>query len=104
MTHASTKPEKKLTRRQQDVLMLVYQFRFLDRTHVQTLLSHKDKKTINMWLRNLKERDYLEWSYSKKFIENTKPAVYYAGLGAIRYLKTRDDVHENVIRSLYKDG
>jgi hypothetical protein len=104
MASAGTKTPKKLTKRQQDILMLVYKFRFLDRTHVQALLGHKDKKTINMWLRDLKERNYLEWSYSKKFIENTKPAVYYSSLGAIRYLKTREDVNENILRSLYRDG
>jgi hypothetical protein len=96
--------QQKITKRQQDILMLVYLFRFLNRTQIQTLLRHKDKKTINMWLRDLKEKNYLEWSYSKKFIENTKPAVYFSGLGAVRYLKTRSDVNENSVRSLYRDG
>lgn len=104
MANVGAKTPKKLTKRQQDVLMLVYQFRFVDRTQVQALLGHKDKKTINMWLRDLKAREYLEWNYSKKFIENTKPAVYYAGLGAIRFLKGREDVSENIVRSLYRDG
>ena len=78
----------KLTRKQQEILKLLYRFRFLNRIQIQTFLGHKDPKTINLWLRSLRAKSYVEWIYSTHFAEKTKPAVYYLGLNGVRYLRT----------------
>lgn len=78
----------KLTKKQQEILRLLYSFRFLNRIQIQAFLGHKDPKTINLWLRDLRAKGYVEWIYSTHFAEKTKPAVYYLGLNGVRYLRT----------------
>lgn len=76
-----------ITNKQKEILALLYKYRFLNRIQIQALLNHKDKKTINVWLRDLKDKQYVEWIYSTHFAEKTKPAVYYIGLNGVRWLK-----------------
>lgn len=76
-----------ITNKQQEILQLLYKYRFLNRIQIQALLNHKDKKTVNLWLRDLKTKQYIEWIYSTHFAEKTKPAVYYIGLNGVRWLK-----------------
>lgn len=77
----------KITKKQQAILKLLYRFRFLNRIQIQALMGHKDPKTINLWLRDLRAKGYVEWIYSTHFAEKTKPAVYYLGLNGVRYLR-----------------
>jgi hypothetical protein len=78
----------KLTPKQHEILKLLYTYRFLNRIQIQAFLKHKDYKTINLWLKDLREKEYVVWIYSTDFAKKTKPAVYYLGLNGIRYLKT----------------
>jgi len=64
-----------ITSRQQAILRLLYQYRFLSRIQIQALMNHKDYKTINVWLKDLREKEYVTWIYSTDFIEKTKPAI-----------------------------
>jgi hypothetical protein len=96
----------KLTKKQQEILRLLYNFRFLNRIQVQALLKHKDPKTINLWLRDLRAKGYAEWIYSTHFAEKTKPAIYYLGLNGVRYLRTltrksKDDDGKVVVSPSY---
>ena len=77
----------KITKKQQAILKLLYRFRFLNRIQIQTFLGHKDPKTINMWLRDLRAKGHVEWIYSTHFAEKTKPAIYYLALSGVRYLR-----------------
>lgn len=77
----------KLTKKQQVILRLLYRYRFLNRIQIQALMGHKDPKTINLWLRDLRAKGYVEWIYSTHFAEKTKPAVYYLGLNGVRHLR-----------------
>lgn len=43
----------KITYKQKTILGLLYTHRFLTRIQIQTFLNHKDKKTINLWLKDL---------------------------------------------------
>ena len=59
-------------------------------------MKHKDYKTINLWLKDLREKEYATWIYSTHFAEKTKPAIYYLGLNSVCYLrsltrKSKDD-------------
>ncbi len=93
-----------ITPKQQEIIKLTLQYRFINTKQIQSFLKHKDKKTINIWLKDLREKRYLEWDYSTKFGENTKPAVYHTGTNGIRFLKTQDDYSMAVIQQLYRDG
>src|SRR3989344_2703072 len=92
-----------ITPKQKEIIKLHYQYRFINTKQIQSFLKHKDKKTINVWLKDLREKHYLEWSYSTKFGENTKPAIYHTGINGIRYLKTQSDYAMDVIQKLYRD-
>jgi hypothetical protein len=92
-----------ITNQQQAILSLVYSYRFLNRIQIQAFLHHKNKKTINTWLPDLVEKEYLKRIYSRGFSENTKPAIYYLGLNGIRYLKTLDDTSPSELRKRYRD-
>ena len=85
----------KITKKQQVILKLLYRFRFLNRIQIQALMRHKDPKTINLWLRDLRAKGYVEWIYSTHFAEKTKPAVYYLGLNGVRCLRKLTEAHHN---------
>lgn len=69
-----------ITKKQQTILLLISHFRFLDRTQIQKYLKHKDEARSNAWLKDLIEKEYIGRLYTRKFPENTKPAVYYIRL------------------------
>jgi hypothetical protein len=79
----------KLTNKQREIVKLLYNHRFLNRIQIQALLKHKDYKRINVWLKYLRENNYVEWIYSTDFAEKTKPAVYYLKLNGIRFLRSQ---------------
>lgn len=58
-------------------------------------MNHKDRKTINLWLRDLREKEYVQWIYSTHFAEKTKPAVYFIGLNGVRWLKQQTTTNED---------
>lgn len=95
----------KITSKQQAIIQLLYKHRFLDRTHIQALLHHKDKRRIFAWLKDLREKEYIEWIYDKNdFANKTKPAVYYLGLNGIRYLRTLNEYPSTELRKRYKES
>lgn len=79
----------RITNKQQEILELLYQYRFLNRIQIQVLMGHKDKKRISAWLKDLRENHYIEWIYNPDhFAEKTKPAIYFIAINGVRYLKT----------------
>lgn len=66
-------------------------------------MGHKDYKTINLWLRDLRGKHYVEWIYSTDFLEKTKPGIYYLALNGIRLLKTTDDYPVKELRKRYRE-
>lgn len=66
-----------ITEKQKEIVNLVFQYRFINRHQIQRYLNHKDAKRINTWLKDLVEKKYLGRIYSRKLLENTKPAIYF---------------------------
>ena len=66
-------------------------------------MKHKDKKTINLWLKDLTEKRYVNRIYSDHFLEKTKPAIYYLGINGIRHLKTADEYPIEELRKRYRE-
>ena len=93
----------KLTTKQAEILKLLYKYRYLDRIQIQKTLQHKDKRRILAWLKDLRDKHYVEWIYSTDFIEKTKPAIYYLGINGIRHLKALDEYPIEEVRKRYKD-
>jgi hypothetical protein len=92
-----------ITTRQQDILKLLYQFRFLTRIQIQAFLNHKDHKTINLWLKDLREKQYVCWIYSTDYGEINKAAIYFIGINGIRWLKSLSTSSPELLRNLYRE-
>jgi hypothetical protein len=92
-----------ITTKQQDIIKLIYRYRFLDRIQIQTLMGHKNKSLVSIWLKDLREKQYLEWIYSTDFTEKTKPAIYYLNLNGIRYLKSTEEFPVEELRKRYRE-
>lgn len=95
----------KITNQQQAIIQLLYKHRFLDRTQIQALLQHKDKRRIIAWLKDLRDKEYVTWIYDgTDFANKTKPAVYYLNLNGIRYLRTLNEYPPTELRKRYKES
>lgn len=92
-----------ITNKQQEILKTLYRYRFLNRIQIQALLHHKDYKTINLWLKDLKEKEFVMRIYSTDFMEKNKPAVYYLGLNGIRWLRANGDYPDKALRQRYRE-
>jgi len=92
-----------ITKSQKQIIYQVYRFRFLSRIHIQIFLNHKNPSTIKLWLKDLTEKNYLNRIYSKKFNENTKPAIYYINTNGIRLIKTQQDLSKEQLQKLYHE-
>jgi Replication-relaxation len=93
-----------ITIKQQDILKLLYKYRSANRIQLQEFMGHKNKRRIAEWLKDLREKRYVEWIYSTDFAEKTKPAIYYLGLNGVRYLKTVDEYPPVEVRKRYRES
>lgn len=78
------KPSKKQT----EILILLYRFRFLNRHQIQTILSHKYRSRVLSWLNELVEQKYITAYYDKKLA--ALPTVYCLDNEGRKYLKSLD--------------
>lgn len=101
-----------ITNKQMDIVDLVYKFRFVNRKQIQQVMKHKDPKRINTWLKDLVEKKYLGRIYSKKLLENTKPAIYYLdtngilwvrGNKGIEYRHPNEELDFKSVKKFYED-
>ncbi len=67
-------------------------------------MGHKNRKTIAVWLSDLRDKHYAEWIYSTDFTEKTKPAIYYLGINGIRYLRSTGEYPVEEVRKRYKEA
>lgn len=93
-----------ITSKQQAILKLLYKYRFLNRIQVQKLLNHKDKRRIISWLKDLREKEYIDWHYdATNFTAKSQPAIYYLSLNGIRYLRSLNLYPTQELRKRYKE-
>ena len=92
-----------ITKKQESIITLIFRFRFLNRIQIQKLLNHKDYKTINDWLRDLTEKEYIYRIYDPRHAGNTKPAIYYTTKNGIAYIKFQNGGDAKVVQKLYRE-
>lgn len=93
-----------LTPKQQAILKLLYKYRFLNRIQIQTLLKHKDKRRIISWLKDLRDKQYVDWHYNANdFIAKSQPGIYYLSLNGIRYLRSLNTYLNEKLRKRYRE-
>lgn len=93
-----------ITKQQQSILRHIYRFRFLNRTHIQTLLNHKTHNRINYWLKDLTDKNYLGKLQNNHTNIQTTPTTYYVSKNGIKYLKTQPDCKKEYIYRIYTDN
>lgn len=92
-----------ITTKQQEILLLLYKFRFLNRPQIQTLLHHKNTKNINTWLQDLTQKNYLGKIINNTTKLNTTPYKYYISTNGIKFLKTQSICKGEYLTKLYKE-
>ena len=93
-----------LTTKQSEILKLLYTYRYLTRPQLQTLLNHKDKRRIISWLKDLRDKQYIDWKYNANdFIAKTQPAIYYLSPNGIRHLRATGNYPNTELKKRHKD-
>lgn len=94
-----------ITTKQQAILKHLYRYRFLNRIQIQAQMGHKNNRRIAEWLKDLRNKQYVEWIYDgDNFVEKTKPAIYYLGLNGIRYLRALEEYPPEELRKRYRES
>lgn len=87
------------TDKQQDILKLLYRFRFLKRSQIQRLLNHKDYKTINLWLKDLIEKEYIQ----KRDIKFPYKIAYHLAPNGISYFRKELKHESKLLQKYYRE-
>jgi len=96
--------QSNITNKQQEVLTLIPRFRFLDRTHIQSFLKHKDKKRINSWLKDLTKKEYLQRTYDNTIVgKNRRAAIFSLDNNGVGFVKGLGIYDASFIHKLYWD-
>jgi hypothetical protein len=90
-----------LTKKQLEILTLLYRFRFLNRSQIQKLLNHKKISCINLWLKDLYGKKIIGRNYSNKLGDNIKPAIYYLKTKSKSYLKDQLEKDDKLMKRIY---
>jgi hypothetical protein len=88
-----------ITDKQQDILKLLYRFRFLKRSQIQQLLNHKDYKTINLWLKDLIEKEYIQ----NRDIKFPYKIAYHLAPNGISYFKKELEYESKLLQKYYRE-
>ncbi|MFA7253333.1 MAG: replication-relaxation family protein [Patescibacteria group bacterium] len=75
-----------ITTKQEEILTLIYKYKFLNRIQIQSFLKHKDHRRINSWLKDLSEKEYLKRIWSNGYAERTRPSIYYLAHNSLNFL------------------
>lgn len=96
---------EKITQKEKQLLFYLYQFRFLHTQQLQKLFNHKNPKRIQQWLKDLKDKGYIQrQDYKNTFENHTKPAIYFLTLKARRRLKNEETYDIEALDKLYKES
>jgi len=94
-----------ITNKQLNILMLLYRFRFLNTNQIKLLMKHKEPQQIQEWLKDLKQKQYIESDYKRSKREyNTKPAVYHLMPASREILKKQETCNILALKRVYKEG
>jgi len=92
-----------ITPQQQQILSLIYRFRFLDRQQIQQFMNHKNHKRILLWLNDLNEKKLIKTVETKSVIHNAKAKIYYLTKNVIPILASQDIIDKSLLQKLYRE-
>ncbi len=104
MTNKQTPKLPSITKKQKEILLYLYKFRFLNTHQIQKLLNHKNPNRTLTWIKDLIEKKYINRHYDRKsFEDNTKPAIYYLGAKARYFLKSEKNLDLQQLEYIYSE-
>lgn len=109
MTSMTNPMPRKLTKQQLDILVLIYQFRFVTTRHIQLKLGNKQLQQTQRRLNILVRDGYIGRNYTSKDRLNGRYASYYLtnlGIKTLRQQTGEDNslhLNDSVLHALYKD-
>ena len=93
-----------ITDKQTQILLSLYKFRFLTTHHFQRLLNHKNPKRIQIWLKDLKDKQYITTlPTTNTFTDNAKPYIYHLATKARHILKNHTTCDLSILDKIYKE-
>ncbi len=93
-----------ITPKQQTIIQLIYRYRFLERKQIQAFLGHTDKRRVSAWLKELREKQFIDWLHESNAPgHESKPAIYFLSINGIRLLRQFEDYPEEELRKRYKE-
>lgn len=91
----------KLKDRQLQILMLLYRFRFLNRTQIQKLLNHKNHTLVIHWLNELVKTKHIVSEFKRQL--GNVPTVYFLGTSGRKELLKRVDIKQKLLKRVYQE-
>lgn len=92
-----------LTPKLQEIISLIYRFRFINRIQLQEILEHKDPSRINKWIAVLTKNDYVGRIYEPIQGKNKIPSIYYLKKKGIGYIRKVKHLNNPYINKLYRE-
>src|SRR5687768_9303547 len=93
----------KITKKQNQIILLLYKFRFLTIKQIQKILSHKDAKNIKKWLRDLREKKYITLAQIVNPNDVTKPYIFCLDTKSKLIIKNLEKINESFLDRLHKE-
>jgi len=90
-----------LTKKQLEILIYLYRFRFLNRSQIQKLLNHKKISRTNCWLKDLYNKKIIGRNYSNRLGDNIMPAIYYLKTKSKSYLGDQIEKDDKLMKRIY---
>lgn len=93
-----------LTTKQQQIILLLYRFRFLSTYHIQKFLQHTNPTRIQTWLQELTQNNYTISDYSRSsFEQNTKPATYCLASKSKKVIQEKTGENHTNLKYIYSE-
>ena len=92
--------KKQTTEQQEQIIIYLYQFRYLIIKQLMKLLNHKDEKRIQEWLNDLVKRKFIAQIKNE---EISPGYVYCLDTKARSVLKEEENIDSTVLGRLYKE-
>lgn len=94
----------KITKSQIKIIKDIYKFRFISTYQFQKIFNHKYSKLIKKWLKDLRDKRYIDMDYKRNDInENRNPAKYFLTPLGRRLLKSQKGFDITFLERVYKE-
>lgn len=95
-----------ITDKQKEILTYLYTFRYLHTNQIQKLFNHKDKTTVKEWLKDLRDKGFINKveQENDSFIDRSKPNIYCLAPLARQILKKDETYDRTVLDRIYREN